>query len=283
MGAGGSVQADGSSTVFPVTEAVAEEFGIETGGAIRVTAGFSGTGGGFRRFCTGETDLNNASRRILPEEVASCEQNGVEYLELQVGLDGLAVAVNPANDFVQCLTVDELRRTWEPGSTVTNWSDVRPDWPSQPIRLYGPGTNSGTFDYFTEEITGEIGASRSDYQASEDDNVLVQGVSGDVNALGYFGFAYYSANQNRLKVVGVDAGNGCVVPDARTIESGTYTPLSRPLYIYVNRGSLAEPAVRSFVEFYLDAAPELVSEVGYIPLSPDRYEEEKAKLAEPDA
>jgi phosphate transport system substrate-binding protein len=280
----GAVEADGSSTVFPVTEAVAEEFGIETGGDVRVTVAYSGTGGGFRRFCTGETDLNNASRPILPSEVEICEQNGVDFIELQVAWDGLAVIVSPANDFVQCLTVDELRRIWEPGSTVTQWSDVRPEWPDRPLRLYGPGTNSGTFDYFTEEIGGEIRSSRSDYTASEDDNVLVQGVAGDVNALGYFGFAYYVENQSRLKLVGVDDGNGCVLPDAETIESGRYSPLSRPLFIYVKRESLERPAAAAFVDFYLSVAPELVSEIGYIPMSAARYEEERAKLpAVPDA
>jgi phosphate transport system substrate-binding protein len=203
---------------------------------------------------------------------------------LRVAWDGLAVLVNPGNTFVECLTVDELRQIWQPGSTLQQWSEVRPQWPAQPLRLYGPGTNSGTFDYFTEVITGEVGASRSDYTASEDDNVLVQGVSGDPNALGYFGYAYVIENQGRLKVVGVDSGSGCVSPTPETIESGTYSPLSRPLFIYVKRQALERPEVRAFVDFYLDAAPELVGEVGYIPLTAAEYDEARTALpATPDA
>lgn len=279
-GTTGSIEIDGSSTVFPITEAVAEEFMAETGGDIRVTVALSGTGGGFRRFCSGETDISNASRPITEEEIEACAQAGVTYLELPVALDGLAVMVNPANDFVECLTTDELRQIWEPGSTVQNWSDVRAEWPAEPIRLYGPGTNSGTFDYFTEEIAGESGASRSDYTASEDDNVLVQGVAGDDGALGYFGFAYYIENQDQLKVVGVDGGSGCVTPTPTTIEDGEYAPLSRPLFIYVSEQSLADEAVQSFVEFYLSTAAELAGEVGYVPLSAASYEESRAALAD---
>lgn len=279
-GGGGSIEIDGSSTVFPITEAVAEEFMAETGGETRVTVALSGTGGGFRRFCAGETDLSNASRPIAEDEIEACEAAGVEYREIQVALDGLAVVVNPANDFVQCLTVDELSQIWGPGSTVASWSEVRPDWPNEPIHLYGPGTNSGTFDYFTEEISGESGASRSDYTASEDDNVLVQGVSGDENGLGYFGYAYFSENQSRLKLVGVDGGSGCVTPNPQTIESGEYAPLSRPLFIYVSEQSLAEESVRSFVEYYLSTAPQLAGEVGYIPLTAANYEEARSALAD---
>jgi phosphate transport system substrate-binding protein len=277
---GGSIQIDGSSTVFPITEAVAEEFMAETRGEIRVTVALSGTGGGFRRFCGGETDISNASRPISQEEIDACAAAGVEYLELPVAYDGLAVVVNPANDFVQCLTVQELNQIWAPGSTVQTWNQVRPEWPNQPIRLYGPGTNSGTFDYFTEEIAGEAGASRSDYTASEDDNVLVQGVAGDVNALGYFGFAYYSENANQLKLVGVDTGSGCVEPNPQTIESGEYAPLSRPLLLYVKQTSLHTPAVQAFVEFYLETAPQLAADVGYVPLEPSRYEEAQAQLTQ---
>jgi phosphate transport system substrate-binding protein len=274
----GSVEIDGSSTVFPITEAVAEEFMTETRGNVRVTVALSGTGGGFRRFCAGETDISNASRPIAPSEEQACAAGGVEFLSFPVAWDGLAVLVNPGNDFVQCLTVDELRRIWEPGSTVQRWSQVRADWPDRPLRLYAPGTNSGTFDYFTEEITGRAGASRSDFTASEDDNVLVQGVSGDPNALGYFGYAYYSENRGRLRVLGVDSGHGCVTPDPATIEGGQYEPLSRPLFIYVNRESLERPAVRAFVEFYLDTAPELSGEVGYVPLSAERYSTARLQL-----
>ncbi|MEX2583320.1 MAG: PstS family phosphate ABC transporter substrate-binding protein [Gemmatimonadota bacterium] len=279
-GTAASIEIDGSSTVFPISEAVAEEFMLETGGEVRVTVALSGTGGGFRRFCSGETAISNASRPISESEIAACEAGGVEYLELPVAYDGLAVLVNPANTFVECLTVEELRRIWEPGSAIQNWSQIRPEFPDQPLRLYGPGTNSGTFDYFTEEITGEGGASRADYTASEDDNVLVQGVAGDVNALGYFGIAYYAENQSRLKVLGVDAGSGCVTPDAGTVESGEYTPLARPLLIYVNREDLRDPAVQSFLDFYLETAPQLSEDVGYIPLEASRYEESRAALAQ---
>jgi phosphate transport system substrate-binding protein len=277
-GLSGAVQIDGSSTVFPITEAVAEEYMAATGGNVRVTVAMSGTGGGFRRFCNGETDISNASRPMLPTEEAACAANGVQFVSLPVASDGMAIIVHPSNDFVQCLTVDELRRVWEPGSTIQRWSQVRPEWPDRPIRLYGPGTNSGTFDYFTEEITGQVGASRSDYTASEDDNVLVQGVGGDINSLGYFGYAYWTENQTRLKVVGVDAGHGCVTPTPQTIESDQYEPLSRPLFIYVNLEALGRPEVQSFVDFYLESAPELAGEVGYVPLSTARYGESRQEL-----
>ena len=279
-GVTGSIEVDGSSTVFPITEAVAEEFMAETGGDVRVTVALSGTGGGFRRFCAGETQISNASRPISEEEIAACQANNVTYHEFPVALDGLAVLVHPENQFVDCLTVEELRRIWEPGSTIQSWSEVRQGWPAQPLRLYGPGTNSGTFDYFTEEIAGEAGASRSDYTASEDDNVLVQGVSGDPNALGYFGYAYFSENSSRLRVVPVDGGQGCVEPNPETIENGQYAPLSRPLFIYVNDATLEDPAVSAFVEYYLNASAELASEVGYIPMSPERYEEVRASFAQ---
>jgi phosphate transport system substrate-binding protein len=278
-GLSGAVQIDGSSTVFPVTEAVAEEFMAATGGSVRVTVAMSGTGGGFRRFCAGETDVSNASRPILPTEVEACERNGVDFVSFPVASDGIAIVVHPENDFAQCLTVDELRRIWDAGSEVRSWSDIRPEWPARPLRLYGPGTNSGTFDYFTEEVMGRAGASRSDYTASEDDNVLVQGVSGDVNSLGYFGFAYYGENRSRLRSLGVDAGHGCVVPSQESIESEEYEPLSRPLLIYVNREALQRPEVLSFVDFYLESAPELALQVGYVPLSQPRYVEAKRDLA----
>ena len=268
----GSIEIDGSSTVYPVSQAVAEEFMIETGGDVRVTVGVSGTGGGFRRFCAGETEISNASRAIKDDERALCEQAGVDPLELQVAIDGLAVAVNPQNTMVQCLTVDELRRIWEPGSTVQQWSEVREGLPAQPLRLYGPGTNSGTFDYFTEAIVGEEDASRPDYSASEDDNVLVQGVGGDVNALGYFGYAYYIENQDKLRAIGVDNGSGCVEPTPETVTSGQYAPLSRPLFIYVNRADLQRPEVAEFVRFYMETASELVTEVGYVPMDAASYQ-----------
>jgi phosphate transport system substrate-binding protein len=274
----GSIEVDGSSTVFPVTEAMAEEYGIETGGSVRVTVGMSGTGGGFRRFCAGETDISNASRPITDAERDLCMQNGVEFMDIPVAIDGLAVSVNPSNDFVECLTVEELKRIWEPGSTIERWSQVRDGFPDRGLELYGPGTNSGTFDYFTEVIVGEAGASRPDFTASEDDNVLVQGIEGDADALGYFGYAYYIENRDRLKVLGVDGGAGCVQPTPEDVESGRYDPLARPLFIYVNRESLEEPALQAFVRFYLENAQELVPEVGYVPMEAAEYEASLSRL-----
>ena len=265
----GTINADGSSTVFPITQAVAEEFQA-VNGAVEISVGTSGTGGGFEKFCTGETDISDASRPIDDaDEVPVCQENGVEYVELQVGIDGLSVMVNPENTFAECLTTDELAAIWGPDSTINNWKDVRAGFPDQELTLYGPGTDSGTFDYFTNEINGEEGASRSDYTASEDDNVLVQGISGDPNALGYFGYAYYTQNTDKLKVLGVDSGSGCVTPNTETIESGEYTPLSRPLFMYVAKDAAGRPEVQAFVDFYLETMNQLVSDVGYIPVPDD--------------
>jgi len=277
-GVSGTVEVDGSSTVVPITEAAAEDYGLETGGAVRVNVGVSGTGGGFKRFCAGETDISNASRPIVATEMELCRENGVEYVAFQVALDGLAVTVHRQNEFVDCLTVEELKRVWEPGSTVTRWSEVRAGWPAEPIKLYGAGTNSGTFDYFTEVINGEARASRPDYTASEDDNVLVQGVEGDPYSLGYFGFAYYWENRERLKIVPVDSGSGCVTPDDRTVRTGDYAPLSRPLFIYVKKSALARPEVEAFVRFYLENAETLVPQTGYIAMETSRYQEALAQL-----
>lgn len=273
-GDGGRIQIDGSSTVYPISQAMAEEFMLAAEGRdVRVTVSQSGTGGGFQRFCAGETEISDASRPIKPEEEARCEENGIEPIQFEVAADGITVAVNPRNGFVQCLTVDELRRIWGPGSEVQTWSDVRSEWPNEAIKLYGPGTDSGTFDYFTEEVMGESGASRQDYTASEDDNVLVQGVTGDRSALGYFGVAYYEQNAARLKAVEVDGGNGCVAPTRDAIESGDYTPLARPMFIYVSRAALDRPEVRRFVEFYMENAEDLVRQAGYVALSEAEYEE----------
>ncbi|HET6341007.1 MAG TPA: PstS family phosphate ABC transporter substrate-binding protein [Gemmatimonadota bacterium] len=280
-GLSGSVQADGSSTVYPIAEAVAEEF-QRMHPNTRVTVGVSGTGGGFKRFCAGEIDVSDASRPIKDSEAAACRQSGIVYTELRVAWDGLSVVTNPSNDFVACLTTDELKRVWEPGSQVNNWNQIRQGFPDKRLVLYGPGTDSGTFDYFTEAIVGEEDASRPDYTASEDDNVLVQGVEGDAGALGYFGFAYYEENAERLKLLGVDGGSGCVQPSVETIETGTYAPLSRPLYLYVSDRALAKPQVEAFVEFFLQEGPELVRAVGYIPLQPDQYEAELAKISGAD-
>ena len=269
----GNVTIDGSSTVFPITEAVAEEFRREQS-AVRVTIGISGTGGGFNRFCSGETDIQNASRTIKPSEIDACAKNSVEFLELEVAFDGLSVVVNRDNGFVDFLTVDELRRIWEPGSKVKRWNQVRPDWPDERLQLFGPGTASGTFDYFTEAIMGEEDASRSDYTASEDDNVLVRGVSGEKYSLGYFGFAFFIENQDKLKVVPIDPGDGVLVePSSETINDGTYRPLSRPLFIYVNVESLrTKPHVAAIVNFYLGEAKLLAPLVGYVALPDERYE-----------
>jgi phosphate transport system substrate-binding protein len=274
---GGQVQVDGSSTVYPVAVAVAEEFQIENRG-VRVTVGFSGTGGGFKRFCAGEIDISDASREISEAERAACEAAGVEFVEVPVAWDGLSVVVNPANDFVECLTVPELEAMWRPGSSVRTWRDVRPEFPAEPIRLYGPGTDSGTFDYFTEVVIGEAKASRNDFQASEDDNILVQGVAGDQYALGYFGYAYFRENRDRLKLVAVDGGEGCVQPSDETVSDGSYAPLSRPLYMYVSRRAAERPEVRAFVDFMLENAPDLVPSTGYLALDPARYQAVKAEF-----
>jgi len=275
----GTVEIDGSSTVFPVAEAVAEEFQLAYPN-VRITVGFSGTGGGFQRFCGGETDISNASRPINDNERAACAAAGIEFTQISVAWDGLSVIVNPANDFVECLTIQELRRIWQPSSSVRTWRDVRSSWPSEEIDLYGPGTDSGTFDYFTETINGEAGASRADYQASEDDNILVQGVAGDRYALGYFGYAYYAENTDRLKLVAVDGGGGCVRPSDATIEDGTYAPLARPLFMFVKHSAMERPAVRAYVEFLLQVAPTLVPTTGYHALSDAEYQATLDELAE---
>jgi len=275
----GTVQIDGSSTVFPIAEAVAEEFQIAQPN-VRVTVGFSGSGGGFERFCAGETDISNASRPINASEVDACAAAGIEFTEVAVAWDGLSVIVNPANDFVSCLTTADLRRIWEPGSSVRTWSDVRTQWPAEGIRLYGPGTDSGTFDYFTETINGESGASRPDFQASEDDNILVQGVAGDRYALGYFGYAYYVENAERLKLVQVDGGAGCVAPSEGTIEDGSYAPLARPLFIYVKHSALARREVSAYVTFMLEEASTLVPSTGYHALSAQEYDASLATIRE---
>ena len=266
----GTIEIDGSSTVFPVSEAVAEEF-HKLHPDVRVNVGVSGTGGGFKRFTAGETDISDASRPIKDTEAQAAADNGIEYYPLRVAMDGLSVLVSPDNDFVECLSVEQLKAIWEPGSAVSNWNDVDPAFPDKKIVLYGPDTDSGTFDYFTEEVVGEVQASRADYTASADDNVLVQGIAGGRYSLGYFGYAYYTENADKLKLVSVDSGNGCVTPTSETIENGTYAPLSRPLFIYVSKQSLERPEVKAFVEFYLDNAAELAQEVGYIRLGEAEY------------
>lgn len=267
----GTVEIDGSSTVFPITQAVAEEFNKLNRG-VQVPVGVSGTGGGFKRFVTGETQISNASRPMKESEVQEARDNGVEFIQLTVAYDGLSVLTNPNNNFVECLTTEELSSIWGPGSVVNKWSQVRAEWPSEDIDLFGPDTESGTFDYFTDEINGEEGASRADYTAAVDDNVLVQGIAGEDTSLGYFGYAYYAENMDKLKLVAVDNGSGCVMPSVETIADGSYAPLSRPLFIYVNTASLVKPEVRALIDFYIDNATELAIEVGYVPLSSNEYE-----------
>jgi phosphate transport system substrate-binding protein len=281
-GVGGSaepaiVTIDGSSTVFPITEAVAEEF-QRAHPDVRVTVGISGTGGGFKKFTVGETDINDASRIIKSSEVELAEQNGIGYIELPVAFDGISVVVNPENTFVDYLTVEELQQIWEPGSSVERWSEVRAGWPDEEIALYAPGTDSGTFDYFTEAINGESGAVRQDFTASEDDNVLVQGVAGDPNALAFFGYAYYIENTDKLKIVPIDPGDGAVAPSEVTINDGTYRPLSRPIFIYVSTEAAERPEVQAFVTFYLENAADLVGEVGYVALPDAAYEAALARF-----
>lgn len=265
----GSIAVEGSSTVIPITQAVAESFNQEHPD-VRITVGGAGTGDGFEAFCSGNTQISDASRPISQEdEVPVCEENGVEFIEIPVALDGLSVMVNPQNDFAETITIEQLNAIWEPDSDVNRWNQVDPSWPDQELALYGPGTESGTFDFFTEFVNGEEGASRSDYQASEDDNVLVQGISGDPNALGYFGYSYYVRNQDQLKLLGVDGGEGPVKPSPETIASGEY-PLSRPLFIYVSTQALEEkPELEEFVNFYLseENLDKFVEQAEYIPLS----------------
>ena len=272
------VKIDGSSTVYPVTEAVAEEFQKAKQGRIKVTVGISGTGGGFKKFCRGETDISDASRPILKQEMDVCKQAGIEYVELPVAFDALTVMVNPKNNWAPSMTVAELKKIWEPSAQgkIMNWNQIRSSWPDTPLKLYGAGADSGTFDYFTEAITGKAKSSRGDFTASEDDNVLVQGISTDPLALGFFGLAYYESNKGKLKLVPIDDrndsnGKGPVLPTVKTVEEGTYQPLSRPIFIYVSKTSASKPEVDDFVNFYLKNARTLTAEVGYIPLPDDIY------------
>ncbi|MGB9736785.1 PstS family phosphate ABC transporter substrate-binding protein, partial [Chloroflexus sp.] len=271
----GDILIDGSSTVYPVTAAAAEEFSQKAPN-VRVSVGISGTGGGFKKFCNGETDISNASRPIREEEQAICAQNGIEFIELPVAYDGLSVVVNPQNDWATCLTVAELKKMWEPDAQgkVTNWNQVRDGFPNRPLVLLGAGTDSGTFDYFTEAIVGKAKASRGDYQATEDDNVTITGVSGDLNALGYLGYAYVVENPGKVKPIAVDGGKGCVEPSFETIANGTYIPLSRPLFIYVRKEAAERPEVQAFINFYLseEFTPLIQTpQVGYVALSQELY------------
>ena len=268
------VKIDGSSTVFPVTEAIAEDFQKAKKQQIKVTVGISGTGGGFKKFCRAETDISNASRPILKAEMADCAKAGVEYIELPVAFDALTVVINPKNSFIKQLTIAEMKKMWEPAAQgkVTRWNQVNPSWPDAPLKLFGPGADSGTFDYFTEAVVGKSKSSRGDFTASEDDNVLVQGVSRDVNGLGYFGYAYYVENKDKLKAVPIVNEKGQPVePSMEAVLKGTYSPLARPIFIYVNAKSLAKPEVKEFVEYYMKNGAKLAKEVKYVPLPDSAY------------
>jgi phosphate transport system substrate-binding protein len=274
----GTIDIDGSSTVYPITEAVAEEF-KKVYPDVKVAVALSGTGGGFKKFVRGETDINDASRPITHFEDSIAKANGIEYIELEVAYDGLAVVVNPQNTWCNDIKVEELKKIWEPEAQgkITKWNQIRPEWPDEPLHLYGAGVESGTYDYFTEVIVGKAHSSRGDYTSSEDDNVLVQGVSSDKNALGFFGFAYYEENKDKIKLVAVDNGNGPVLPSVETVKNKTYKPLSRPLYIYINNKAAKRKEVQEFINFYLDKMNTLVSEVGYIPLSDEELKAVKEK------
>ena len=268
------VKIDGSSTVYPITEAVAEEFQKAKKQSVKVTVGISGTGGGFKKFCRGETDISDASRPILKKEMDDCKKAAIEYFELPVAFDALTVVINPKNAFIKQLTIAEMKKMWEPGAQgkVTKWNQVNPQWPDAPMKLFGPGADSGTFDYFTEAVVGKSKSSRGDFTASEDDNVLVQGVARDVNGLGYFGFAYYVENKDKLKAVPIVNEKGqAVSPSMEAVEAGTYSPLSRPIFIYVNAKSFGKPEVKEFVQYYLTHGAALAREVKYVPLPATAY------------
>ncbi len=266
------IKVDGSSTVFPITEAVAEEFQKANKGT-KVTVGVSGTGGGFKKFCRGETDISDASRPIKEKEMTACKEAGIQYIEIPVAYDALTVVINPKNNWAEKMTVAELKKMWEPEAQgkIMKWSDVNPKWPNAKIALFGAGADSGTFDYFTEAVNGKEKASRGDFTASEDDNVLVQGVSRDKNAIGFFGYAYYAENKDKLKAVMVDGGKGPILPSEKSVEDGTYQPLARPIFIYVSAKAAEKPEVKAFVEYYLKHGPKLVKEVKYVPLPQSAY------------
>ena len=281
-GTSGEVLVDGSSTVQPLSAAAGELFKEQEPG-VNVSVGTSGTGGGFEVFCNGTTDISNASRPINDEEIAACEENGVEFTELRVATDALTVVTSAQNDFITCLTTEELATLWGPDAagTVMTWDQVNPEFPAEPIELYGPGTDSGTFDYFTDEINGEEGVSRTDYNASEDDNVIVQGVSGSANALGYFGFTYFEENAEALKAVEIDSGDGCVAPSSDTAQDGSYSPLARPLFIYVSNSAVTEkPHVKAFLDFYAESNADIAEAAQYIPLNDEQVSNLQSAVAQ---
>jgi len=268
MASAGTIRIDGSSTVYPITEAVAEDFQIAKRGKTRVTVGISGTGGGFKKFCRGEIDITDASRPIMQKEMDKCKKTGIEYVEMPVAFDALTIVINPKNNWSKTITVAELKKMWGPAAQnkINSWNQINPAWPNAELKLYGAGSDSGTFDYFTEAIVGKSKSSRGDFTASEDDNVLVQGVSRDKNGLAFFGFAYYVENKKKLNAVAIDAGNGGVLPSYETVANGTYQPLSRPIFIYVSVKAAERPEVRELIDFYMTKGPALVEEVKYFPL-----------------
>ena len=276
-----NIAVDGSSTVYPISLSMAEEFQIVNPDA-QITVGFAGTGGGFERFCAGETQISDASRVVQDDEVAACEEAGIPFIELPIAADALTVVVNPENDWVECLTTEQLTQIWSADGGVTNWSDVDESFPNEPIELYAPGVDSGTFDYFNEAIIGDDASIRQDFFPSEDDNVLVQGVQGNPNAMGFFGYAYYAENPDTLKAVQIDGGNGCTPPSAETVENASYTPLSRPLFIYVSQNAVdSNPSVQSFVDFYLSPDNrELIEDTGYVTYGDDIYEAVQTRFNE---
>lgn len=271
-----AIKIDGSSTVFPISEAFAEEFQIQKRGKVRVTVGVSGTGGGFKKFCRGEIDMSNASRPISAEEMENCRKAGIKYMELPVAFDALTVVVNPANNWIKdnTLTIADLKKMWEPAAQgrIANWKQVRSEWPAERLMLFGPGADSGTFDYFTEAVMGKSKSSRGDYTASEDDNTLVQGVENNKSALGYFGFAYYAAHKDKMTAVRIDGGKGPVAPSVENVINGTYSPLSRPLFVYIRESSMDRPEIKEFVQFMMTEGADLVTEVGYVPLPQKAYQ-----------
>ncbi len=275
----GEIKIDGSSTVYPITEAVAEEYRVQQPD-VKVSVGLSGTGGGFKKFGRGEIDINDASRPIKDSEAKACSENNIKYVGLTVAFDGLAVLINKENNWVDYFTVEELKKIWEPDAQgkITKWNQIRASWPAEDFHLYGPGVASGTYDYFTEVIVGKSGSSRGDYTASEDDNVLVQGIAGDKNSVGFFGLAYYEENKDKLKLVGVDNGLGVILPTAVTVKDGTYAPLSRPVFIYVAEAAARRAEVADFVKFYILNAGKLVTDVGYIALPDEAYQKELEKF-----
>ena len=274
----GTIRIDGSSTVAPLSEAAAEMFQAENPG-VRVTVGTSGTGGGFEKFCAGETDISDASRAIEDDEVAACEENGIAWEEVQVANDGLAVVINPENDWASCLTVEQLKTIWDRGSKVNNWNQVDPSFPDEEMQLFGAGTDSGTFDYFTDAINGEEGRSRSDYQATEDDNVTVQGVSGSKGGIGYFGLSYVNENEGKIVAAEVDGGDGCVAPSTETVQSGDYTPLGRPLFVYPSDKALQRPEVKAFVEFYIANQQAITEQALFVPMTDEQVTASEEKVA----